>query len=746
MNKRILIDGAFPGQCRVALVGQNNIIEDIEYQPSNITCIKGNIYLAKVVRVEPGLQAAFIDYGSGKNGFLPFSEIHPGYYNIPISDTQKYNSNLTNLHEISAPSSSLEEGQAEIDDEIDIKNHDKPEGEDDYDIHASEEDDDISHSHIENDEIDLLQEEAREPLAIYKQYQIQEVIKKGQILLVQALKEERGNKGAAFSSYISLAGKYCVLMPNNPKNHGISKRIESSDERRRLKYLVSQLMSEDDMKVASVIVRTAGMRRPSGEIKRDYEYLVNLWNRVRENTLHSIAPSLIHVEDGIIQKAIRDMYDSTVTEIIVEGEEACDSAIDFMTHLLPKDVQKIVRYNDKAPIFTKHGIETQIASLYQQSVSLPSGGYIIINPTEALTSIDVNSGKSISERTIEETAVKTNLEAAKEIARQLKIRDISGLIVIDFIDMYENRNRRQVERCLREVVAKDKAKIQLGQISSFGLLEMSRQRLRPSFLESHTKMCSHCNGKGIVRDDEANSMVILRTLENEIFESEADIINVFAPQNITLYILNHKRMDIDLIEDKYGVKINFQIDLDATSDSFAIEKVALNPYEPIPFGNEYIDQEEVQEKQERSKKDHFEKKPKKNPKKDEKKPNKPLDKHSDKPSEDEESKVVETEVDGEIKAPKHNKPARSAPKKPAQAKRKNWKNPEKTFENARENEVTSAENVSEGPGFEEQGREGKSETNSENLSQPRPKKRPNQRRRRPREKESRQFVEGDVAS
>lgn len=605
MNKRILIDGTYPNQYRVALVNSNGKLEDVEYQSSNITPIKGNIYLAKVARVEPGLQAAFIDYGGIKNGFLPFSEIHPGYYNIPVADTHKYTSELTNLQEISSPKVNADEITDEGYTGLNTSE------ENDLDIAMIEKiiDEDTQNYADESDiDEDKVQDDKLEPIPIYKQYKIQEVIKKGQIVLVQALKDERGNKGASFSSYISLAGKYCVLMPNNPGHHGISRRISNGEERRRLKDLISKLVTEEDIKIASVIVRTAGMGRPSADIKRDYEYLVRLWNLVREQTLKSRAPSLIHIEEGIIQKTIRDLYDNSVGEIIIEGEEAHKSAIDFMAHLLPQDVKKITKHNNLVPLFSSYGAESQIASLYQQIVHLPSGGYVVINPTEALTAIDVNSGKSTSERNIEETALKTNVEAAKEIASQIKIRDISGLIVIDFIDMYESRNRKIVERSLKEFLARDRAKIHLGNISSFGLLEMSRQRLRPSFLESHTKMCTHCNGKGIVREDEANAMVILRTIENELYDFDADIANIYAHSHIVLHMLNHKRIEIETIEHKYGIKLNFLIDHSATADSFSLEKVLLEAEEPeydnSPIVNDFIAESEERAPREQKQREH----------------------------------------------------------------------------------------------------------------------------------------------
>ncbi len=573
MSKKILIDGTFVHQYRVALVNSQNKIEELEYETESINQIKGNIYLAKIVRIEPALQAAFIDFGGGKNGFLPFSEIHPDYYNIPVSDKQQGH-DLRKLQAISAPNISLEDietspiSQKDLEKDIDIEQIKK--------IIEEERESDITQEVAEEKNDDKV-----EPLPLYKQYKIQEVIKKGQILLVQAQKEERGNKGASFTSYLSLAGKYSVLMPNNPGHHGISRRISNNEERKRLRNIVTKLVSEEDSKFASIIVRTAGIGKSGHDIQRDYEYLVKLWNRIRETTLASKAPAFIHMEEGIIQKTIRDLYDSSIEQIIIDGKEAYDNAVNFIKHLLPNDENKVKLHNNLVPIFACFGIEDQVASLYQQVVSLPSGGYLVINPTEALTSIDINSGKSTSEKNIEETALKTNVEAAKEIAGQLRLRDISGLIVIDFIDMYESKNRKIVERSIKEYTNRDKAKIQIGGISSFGLLEMSRQRLRPSFLESHTKMCNHCNGKGIIRDEEANSLVILRTVENEVHQLTADIANIYANTNIVLYLLNHKRLEILSIEEKYGIKLNFMTDPHATADSFSIEKISLPTHETV---------------------------------------------------------------------------------------------------------------------------------------------------------------------
>lgn len=566
MKKRIIIDGNFPTETRVVLLDKNNNIENIEFSSANKKQIKGNIYLAKITRVEPSLQAAFVDYGEDKSGFLPFSEIHPDYYQTLSTD----NKNAIAGNEIVAPeitSEDLEEKRSEN------KFHELVES-DDIDISAIEKMvDEKLQSDIniaaEEDEIDSISKESD---STEKQFKIQEVIKKGQILLVQASKEERGNKGASLTTYISLAGKYCVLMPNKPSQNGISRKISNHDERKRLKRIINDL-AEKGNSSSSVIARTAGAGHTTLEIKKDYDYLAKLWNKIREANLKSKAPCFIHQEDGIILKTIRDMFDRNVKEVVVQGKEAYSLCQKYMNDVLPSQAKVVKEYKSKTPIYTKFGIEDQLIKLYQPIVHLPSGGYIVINPTEALISIDVNSGRATSERNIEEMALKTNLEAAREIARQSRLRDLSGLLVLDFIDLSETKNRKILERSLWEYFSKDKARIQTAPISTFGLLEMSRQRLRPSFLEMNSNICSHCSGKGVVRADESNSMLILRTIENEIFNGKYDEVNVYGIASSIIYLLNHKREEISFIESKYSIKLNFSIDRDATSDSYSIEKV-----------------------------------------------------------------------------------------------------------------------------------------------------------------------------
>lgn len=571
MSKRIIIDANFSTETRVVLLDKNNNIENVEFSSTNKKQIKGNIYLAKITRIEPSLQAAFVDYGSDKSGFLPFGEIHPDYYQALSSDKSTIALSWKELSSAEITSEDLAEKSASSNfheitdsDEIDISKIEKMVDEkiqSDFDIEADEDEIDTIARNQDNHE--------------HKLHKIQEVIKKGQILLVQVTKEERGNKGASLTTYISLAGKYCVLMPNKPSHNGISRKISNNDERKRLKKIINDLSSKSDNASYSVIARTAGAGHTTLEIKKDYDYLAKLWNKIRETTLQSIAPSFIHQEDGILLKTIRDMYDRSVREIVVHGANAFTSCTKFMNDILPNETKNIKEYKGKSPIFTKYGIEEQLIKLYQPIVHLPSGGYIVINPTEALISIDVNSGKSTSERNIEETALKTNLEAAREVAKQARLRDLSGLIVIDFIDLHDTKNKRILERSLIEYFSKDKARIQTSGISSFGLLEMSRQRLRPSFLEMNSSICTHCSGKGIVRADESNAMLILRTIENEIFNSNYDVVNIYGALPSIIFLLNNKRTEISFIEDKHNIKLNFCIDNNATSDSYSIEKVKL---------------------------------------------------------------------------------------------------------------------------------------------------------------------------
>ncbi|MFV9900636.1 MAG: Rne/Rng family ribonuclease [Rickettsia conorii subsp. raoultii] len=571
MNKKIIIDTNFPSETRVVLLGQSNNIEDIDFQTTVRQQNKGNIYLAKVTRIEPSLQAVFIEYGMDKSGFLPFSEIHPNYYNLPTSES--------NFPVHAFPEIALSNITVEDDKEKPAAIYDSLVDSEEIDLKTIE---DLVESKFQSelnleaaDDIEIIQSGTPESnIPQYKQYKVQEVIRKNQILLVQVTKEERGSKCAAFTTYISLAGKYCVLMPNKGSQNGISRKISNGEERKRLKDILNKIVS-GDKNAYSVIVRTAGRGSSTLDLKKDYNYLARLWNKIRKSTIKFPAPCFIHEEDSIIRKTIRDMCDHNVKEVVIQGQEGYEDASKFMQDLLPSELAKLKEHKSKIPIFTKFQVEEQLVKLYQPVVTLPSGGYIVINPTEALISIDVNSGKSTSEQNIEETALNTNLEAAKEVAKQVKLRDLSGLIVVDFIDMSEAKNRKIIERSFKEFLSRDRARIQTGNISQFGLLEFSRQRLRASFLETNSAICSHCNGKGVIRASDANAMLILRTIENEIFEERIDVINVFTNIVSVIYLLNNKRAEIKFIEEKYNIKLNFYFDPNATSDSYSIEKVKL---------------------------------------------------------------------------------------------------------------------------------------------------------------------------
>jgi ribonuclease E len=558
MSKRILIDASFPEEKRVVLLENHKVI-DYDYELKHKPQIKGNIYLAKVTRVEPSLQAAFIDYGGGKHGFLPFAEIHPNYFNIPVNERDKSNKSIfDNLGEISPP---------------DLNNIDHEEEVISHSAHHSHHEDRIEEVRdvtIVNDEVvpfEIAEDSARNS---YKKYKIQEVFKKNQIILVQAIKEERGNKGASFTSYISLAGRYCVLMPNIDKQGGISRKVVDASKRNRLKAIVDSLKVPEGV---SVIIRTAGEDKLGAEIRRDYDYLVRLWNSVREHTIVSKAPTFIHAEGDLFKRTIRDTFDNQVKEIFVQGADAYHSIREFANKIFPGNDHKIKHYKNSLPLFHKFNVDDQIKSLYSTVANLESGGYLVINATEALTSIDVNSGKSTSERNIEETAVKTNIEAAKEVARQIKLRDISGLIVIDFIDMNEYNNKRHVEKVLRDAVKNDRARVQMSSITPFGLVEISRQRLRSSFAETNMVQCEHCSGRGSIRDPESNALLIIRTIESELSCNILSGVTLFAHSLVILYIMNNKRKHIDTLEEKYKVKIHFEIEDIANLDSYSLDLI-----------------------------------------------------------------------------------------------------------------------------------------------------------------------------
>ena len=516
MSKRLLIDARQTEETRV-ITTTNDVIDDFEYEVHSRRQLKGNIYLARVTRVEPSLQAAFVEYGGNRQGFLAFSEIHPDYYRIPVEDRQKL----------------IAEVSAKTDEELNINQNISDENED-----------------------DVSEEELRKVKRnLYRNYKIQEVIARRQILLVQVVKEERGTKGAALTTYISIAGRYCVLMPNTPRGGGVSRKIANITDRRRLKSVVENLDVSEGM---AVIVRTAGSKRTKVEIKRDYLNSMATWENVKKLTLESNAPFLIHEEGSLVKRAIRDLYHSDIDEVLVEGIEAYRSCKDYMKSLMPSHAKKVQQYNDeKIPLFQKYKLDAQLTDIFNPRVTLKSGGYLIIDQTEALVAIDVNSGKATRERSIENTALKTNLEAAEEFARQARLRDLSGLVVIDFIDMEEIKNRNNIEKKLKEAMRKDRARIQIGEISSFGLLELSRQRIRPSVVESSSELCSHCGGSGRIQSIEVSAVQILRSIEEEGSDEKNIGIKIHTHSSVILHILNNKRIQLSEIETRYNIIIQF---------------------------------------------------------------------------------------------------------------------------------------------------------------------------------------------
>ena len=532
MTKRILIDARDDQETRIASLN-DTIVEDFEYELIDKKQLRGNVYLARVSRVEPSLQAAFVEYGGNRQGFLAFSEVHPDYYRIPVEDRAKLLKNVT-------------EYQNEEDDAVNTSN-----------------DDNLDEDVIENKDLKKIKSK------LYKNYKIQEVISKGQILLVQVVKEERGNKGAALSSYLSLAGRYCVLMPNTPKGGGISRKISNINDRKRLKKVLDSLQLAEGM---ALIIRTAGSKRTKVEIKRDFQNLLTIWNDIKSKTVESNAPELIHEEGSIIKRAVRDMYNSDIEEILVQGDIAFKSCKNYMKALMPSHTKKIHQYSDpNILLFQKYKIDSQLSNIFKPTVNLSSGGYLVINHTEALVAVDVNSGKATKERSIENTALKTNIEAAEEFARQAKLRDLSGLIVIDFIDMEEYKNRSIVEKKLRESLKKDRARIQIGDISSFGLLELSRQRLRLSVSETSSHICNFCGGVGRIQSVEVTAMQVLREAEENIINSQKKEIEIFISSDVATHVLNYKKNILSDIETRHNVKMKFIIDNNLSSSNFKID-------------------------------------------------------------------------------------------------------------------------------------------------------------------------------
>ncbi len=705
MTKKMLIDAAHPEEVRVAVL-DNDKVEDFDFESASRKPLRGNIYLARVTRVEPSLQAAFVEYGGNRHGFLAFSEIHPDYYQIPVSDRQALQAAEAEVAELasqlelssrgdddhdhddehdhdhdeeererprkarrrrgadsddredddeSAPKqagagddasgdptdeiagdaasdeeeeeeqdgeendddgavslkvkpaeeedsasdddTAAEDVEAAADDASDEASEDDAETDETVEARAADDADDDSADDEDDGEDDADTEEenetpetkrakAKEREALFERYKeakrkrshllrnykIQEVIKRRQILLVQVVKEERGNKGAALTTYMSLAGRYCVLMPNTARGGGISRKIPHSADRKRLRRVVDSLDVPQGM---GLIIRTAGAKRTKTEVKRDYDYLLRLWETIRSLTLKSIAPCLIYEEASLIKRAIRDLYDKDIGEVLVEGENGYREAKDFMKMLMPSHAKHVQPYKGNAPIFLKFGVESQLDGMYQPTVRLKSGGYIVIHQTEALVAIDVNSGRATRERNIEQTALKTNIEAAYEAARQFRMRDLAGLIVLDFIDMEEQRNNRKVEKALKDAIKHDRARIQLGRISNFGLLEMSRQRRRSGIVDGTTQACPTCAGAGAIRSAEMAALRILRAMEGEAAGGKAGLLTVHAPTEVAVYVLNHHREWLKRVEDQNGVSIELIPDPERAGDDFSIEKAGV---------------------------------------------------------------------------------------------------------------------------------------------------------------------------
>ncbi len=624
-KNQMLIDATHPEETRVVVLREGRV-EEFDYESAARELLRGNIYLAKVTRVEPSLQAAFIDYGGNRHGFLAFNEIHPDYYQIPIADRQA----LLDEEAADAVAAAADDDDAdanasaeiEVDADVqpttiggvvefgaadDAMAEDDGEAEADADTAQQPDTDTASPNDAalplrqdarvsesladksaadanddDDDEGDMAEpidevgsEDAMEEVPIRprrhrsRPYKIQEVIKRRQIILVQVVKEERGNKGAAMTTYLSLAGRYTVLMPNTGRGGGISRKISNPADRRRLKKIAVELEVPQGM---GLIIRTAGAARNKMEIKRDYEYLLRLWENVRDLTLDSSAPALVYAEGDLIKRSIRDLYGKDVSEVIVAGDESYKNAKDFMRMLMPSHARNVHKYDDPEPLFSKYQIERQLNAMFTPFVTLRSGGYLVINQTEALVAIDVNSGKSTREFSIEETALKTNLEAAEEIARQFKLRDLAGLIVIDFIDMEENRNNRAVEKRVKDCLKTDRARIQVGRISHFGLLEMSRQRLRTGVLEGSTTQCTHCLGTGLIRSTDSVALAILRAIEDALMADGRGDLCATASAEAALYILNNKRAFINEMEARYEVSIQVTASDAMHGPNFAIER------------------------------------------------------------------------------------------------------------------------------------------------------------------------------
>ena len=612
----MLIDATHAEETRVVVVDGNKV-EEFDFESQFKRQLAGNIYLAKVTRVEPSLQAAFVDYGGNRHGFLAFSEIHPDYYQIPVADREalmaeeKAYAESLNAEEDEeekpkkrrrtrsrAKAADVQGDDAVISAEAEVSgmetidlgdddeegsspmtlvaetpvetpsndDDDEDDGDDDAEGATAADKDDEIESVAEEDDTDEVRP-VRKPRP--KRYKIQEVVKVRQILLIQIVKEERGNQGAALTTYLSLAGRYCVLMPNTARGGGISRKITNIADRKKLKEIAGEMTVPEG---AGLIIRTAGSQRTKSEIKRDYEYLQRMWEQIRELTLKSIAPAIIYEEGDLIKRSIRDLYNRDIDEVFVEGERGYRTAKDFMKMIMPSHAKNVKRYEDTLPLFARFQVESYLSGMFNPTVQLKSGGYIVIGITEALVAVDVNSGRSTKECSIEDTAVKTNLEAAEEVARQLRLRDLAGLIVIDFIDMDERKNNVAVEKRMKDKLKSDRARIQVGRISGFGLMEMSRQRLRPGMLEATTQPCPSCHGTGLIRSDDNFGLSILRQIEEEGTRRRTREVLVRCPVGIANFLMNQKRDHIAHIEVRYGMSVRIEADPSLVTPDFTIEK------------------------------------------------------------------------------------------------------------------------------------------------------------------------------
>ncbi|TVR49813.1 MAG: ribonuclease E/G, partial [Rhodobacteraceae bacterium] len=633
MAQKMLIDATHAEETRVVVVDGNKV-EEFDFETAARRQLAGNIYLAKVTRVEPSLQAAFVDYGGNRHGFLAFNEIHPDYYQIPAADRAEL---LAEERALSAEAAEEDDESAQgakdspkgkkvrrsssrrkpaaraaaVDSDDQTQSGDvagmailDPEGDDDprsdetdgsasdapgdsqdnagpngdangngdqdepYRAadHATELDDRIE---AVSDGGDPVEEERPRRKPRMRRYKIQEVVKVRQIMLVQVVREERGNKGAALTTYLSLAGRYCVLMPNTARGGGISRKITNAADRQKLKAIANEIEVPEG---AGLIIRTAGANRTRAEIKRDYDYLLRLWEQIRDLTLKSIAPTPIYEEGDLIKRSIRDLYNKQIDEVLVEGDAGYRVAKNFMKMIMPSHAKNVKLYSDPLPLFARYQVEGYLAAMFNPTVQLPSGGYIVIGITEALVAIDINSGRATREGSIEDTALKTNLEAAAEIARQLRLRDLAGLIVIDFIDMEERKNNAAVEKMLKDKLKSDRARIQVGRISGFGLMEMSRQRLRPGMLEATTQPCPHCHGTGLIRSDDNMGLTVLRQIEEEGTRGKSREVLVRAPAAVVNFVINQKREHLAQIESRYGMAVRLEADPLMVSPDFTIEK------------------------------------------------------------------------------------------------------------------------------------------------------------------------------